>query len=323
MQVKRIKCPSCGIELDVRNSKSEIVKHIVCPMCQKQLTVDFPKEENLSGASVFPLGSLYYGDMCITLHEEVNPIQLPGFENVKIKVVRLIGGNTKCLVSVADKGTSVYVNEQVLEMDDEIALSIGDTLKVGNNSLTFGKPGKVIDNLQEDSQNSVSTEEPKKQHQRHQWAIAGITMVAALLIVWLLWPSKGKPEVSPTEKTTIADSIKKDTTQKKAEAPKSVSQDKGKDKTEKVDTPPEPTSEFELEQQALKGNVSAQIELGSRLIRRSGSSNVIRGIKYLRLAANNGSSEAQSTLTKVINTLQRQADRGDSIAYQILMSIDQ
>lgn len=324
----RIQCPSCGIILDVRNSKHEAVKRITCPHCQKQLAVDFRDE--VPQAPAKPLGTLYYGEMRIDLQEGVNQIPLPACDALEIKAVRLNDGNSKCLVRVLNDQQPVLLNGEPLGKDDEVALSIGDELRIGNTILTFGQQGKAPS--PEPKPEPKLVEKPKEQEapkaskpQAHipYWAIAGITMMAALLVAWLLWPSKEKPEVSPAVKTIIADSIKKDTTQKKAEAPKSVSQDRGKEKTEKVDTPQEPTSEFELEQQALKGNVSAQIELGSRLIRRSGSSNVIRGIKYLRLAANNGSSEAQSTLTKVINTLQRQADRGDSIAYQILMSIDQ
>ena len=43
MQVKRIKCPKCGIVLDVKNSKAEEEKRIVCPKCKVGLKVRFPK----------------------------------------------------------------------------------------------------------------------------------------------------------------------------------------------------------------------------------------------------------------------------------------
>ncbi len=45
MQVKRIKCPSCGVVLDVRNSKNESVKQISCPKCKVGLEVIFLPEQ--------------------------------------------------------------------------------------------------------------------------------------------------------------------------------------------------------------------------------------------------------------------------------------
>ena len=37
METLRIKCPSCGIVLEVRNSKNEKVKKITCPNCQNSM----------------------------------------------------------------------------------------------------------------------------------------------------------------------------------------------------------------------------------------------------------------------------------------------
>ena len=45
MQVKRIKCPSCGVVLDVTNSKNESVKQITCPKCKAVLEVKFPSQQ--------------------------------------------------------------------------------------------------------------------------------------------------------------------------------------------------------------------------------------------------------------------------------------
>lgn len=41
MEVKRIKCPNCGVVLDVRNSKNETVKIFTCPQCKATLKVQF------------------------------------------------------------------------------------------------------------------------------------------------------------------------------------------------------------------------------------------------------------------------------------------
>lgn len=43
MQVKKIKCPKCGVILEVKNSKNEEEKRIVCPKCKVGLKVRFPK----------------------------------------------------------------------------------------------------------------------------------------------------------------------------------------------------------------------------------------------------------------------------------------
>ena len=41
MQTKTVKCPSCGVVLEVRNSKNEEVKIINCPQCGMALRVRF------------------------------------------------------------------------------------------------------------------------------------------------------------------------------------------------------------------------------------------------------------------------------------------
>ena len=46
MQTKRIKCPSCGVVLDVNNSQNETVKQITCPSCKTALKVKFPPQQD-------------------------------------------------------------------------------------------------------------------------------------------------------------------------------------------------------------------------------------------------------------------------------------
>ena len=138
----RIQCPSCGIILDVRNSKHEAVKRITCPHCQKQLAVDFRDE--VSQAPAKPLGVLYYGEMRIDLQEGVNQIPLPACDALEIKAVRLNDGNSKCLVRALNDQQPVLLNGEPLGKDDEVALSIGDELRIGNTILTFGQQGKVL-----------------------------------------------------------------------------------------------------------------------------------------------------------------------------------
>lgn len=44
MQTKTVKCPSCGVVLEVRNSKNEEVKIINCPQCGTALRVRFQRQ---------------------------------------------------------------------------------------------------------------------------------------------------------------------------------------------------------------------------------------------------------------------------------------
>ena len=46
MQTKTVKCPSCEVVLEVKNSKNEEVKIINCPQCGTALRVRFPKQTN-------------------------------------------------------------------------------------------------------------------------------------------------------------------------------------------------------------------------------------------------------------------------------------
>ena len=53
MQTKRIKCPSCGVVLNVQNSKNESVKQITCPKCKAVLQVKFPPQQEPLEANTF------------------------------------------------------------------------------------------------------------------------------------------------------------------------------------------------------------------------------------------------------------------------------
>ena len=109
MEELRIKCPSCGIILDVRNSKNEAVKRIVCPHCKKQLAVTF--------------------------REEAQPAQF-----VEIKMVQLADGSTKTIIRVLTEGHEVKVNGSPLLKDDEVVLSPGDRLEVDGKDVTPTTP---------------------------------------------------------------------------------------------------------------------------------------------------------------------------------------
>lgn len=48
IEIKRIKCPNCGVVLDVKNSKDEAIKIITCPQCKAKLSVRFKRQESRS-----------------------------------------------------------------------------------------------------------------------------------------------------------------------------------------------------------------------------------------------------------------------------------
>lgn len=53
MHTKRIKCPSCGVVLDVQNSKNELIKQITCPKCKVVLQVKFPPQQEPQEAKTY------------------------------------------------------------------------------------------------------------------------------------------------------------------------------------------------------------------------------------------------------------------------------
>ena len=112
MEELRIKCPSCGIILDVRNSKNEAVKRITCPNCKKQLAVTF--------------------------HEEPKPAQF-----VEIKMVQLADGSQKTIIRALTDEHVVKVNGEQLLKDDEVVLAPGDKLEIDDTNGTFMREGYV------------------------------------------------------------------------------------------------------------------------------------------------------------------------------------
>lgn len=324
----RIQCPSCGIILDVRNSKHETLKQIVCPNCKKQLVVNFEEELELS-APPQPIEPLYYGEMRIDLQEGVNKIALPDSDKVEIKVVRLKDGYSKCMVRSLDDTIPVKVNGQQLLEEEQVVLSKGDYLAVGKTFLRAGTPGSLTPPSQEGTGDSGHTPLPKPHRKKERnfiWLYTALAFVALMGATIFLWPSEQK-KVSPASDDLVAQVV--DTT---VNNPQKDVEDKPKDtvkhEVKPPVTPPEPQvksikdlSDFDLEKLALKGNMEAQYELGNRLIHGDNPSSIVRGAKYLRMAARNGSKEANSVLEKAIMSLRQKASDGDSLAYYILKSI--
>lgn len=326
----RIKCPSCGIVLDVRNSKHEAVKQIACPNCQKRLAVNFEDAPAASEAVQVPIDPLYYGELRIELQLGLNCIPMHVSDKVEIKVVRLQDGNYKCLVSPLSDDASVKVNDQVLHQEEQMALSKGDILKIDKIVLSYAQPTGLLYGL--------SAKEPEKEQpvgkdvcpkeRNFVWLYASIAGVILMLSTILLWPSEPQKALGEAETNRDSNTVKpidsiKTLSQKQTENDDKPTRKIDEQKSAKPAAKGRETrpSDFDLEKRALNGDVEAQFVLGNRLVHGSGFNTVLRGIKYLQMAARNGHRQAAVVLDKAILALSERAGNGDETADGILKSI--
>lgn len=324
----RIQCPSCGIVLDVRNSKHEAVKRITCPNCHKQLAVDFQEEEKPE-IPLKPLEALYYGEMRIDLQEGTNQIPLPACDALEIKVVRLKDGNSKCLVHALKDEPAVLVNGEALGKEDEVALAIGDELRIGNTVLAYGQLMETHGGNSHNTEIDQNKEPvrpplvPRRRKSRLPYIVIALAAIVVCMFVIKHFNTK-KVENPLVEVADTPTSKPIENNDPPSNPPTDNCGHQVEIIEEKVVKEIDYTklSQYDLVQLANKNDARAQYELGKHYLKGEGSNTVVLGINYLKEASRNGSSEAQSTLINVINRLQRKADNGDSIAYQILMSID-
>ena len=310
MEELRIKCPSCGIVLDVRNSKNEAVKKIVCPNCKKHLAVTF--------------------------RDDPQPAQF-----VEIKMVQLADGSTKTIVRALTDDHVVKVNGEQLLKDDEVVLSIGDELQIDDTTGVFGKEGHV--NYQqtttpvqcpkpsqpiEHKATAPEPSAPSAEKTSSSWAYYVIPAIIVFLMIvcWQLWQRQPKTSVAETiDSVNIAtvDTSRARTIVEKVTGKPSRKQEE-KQRVTETRQPAKPVSStsslstYELEKLAMSGNVDAQYQLGKRWVNKHDSINVVKGIKYLKLAAQNGSSDARSALRTVFAALQQSAANGSTTASNIL-----
>ena len=156
MEELRIKCPACGVILDVKNSKNEAVKRIACPSCKTTLDIAFHEETKVD----FQIGSLFFGDARYELKEGTNVIgrkhpsskadiqiatgdPLLQTEHACVNVIRLKNGDGKCvlnglpsLYSSAD-GCCVSVAGLPLVEGDEVLLQSGDEIQLGETIIIY------------------------------------------------------------------------------------------------------------------------------------------------------------------------------------------
>ena len=310
MEELRIKCPSCGIVLDVRNSKNEAVKQIVCPNCKKHLAVTF-RDETPKAAQF-----------------------------VEIKMVQLADGSTKTVIRVLTDNHTIKLNGEQLQKDDEVVLTAGDQLQIDDRVGTFGSDGFLTYQKAEQPpvaqtpptstlQHASIPEEPVLKTAQPTATSSSNTIVLLVLaiaivvggIVWKFWPttSDTSTEAVPVLKV---DSIQPQDTPTQLSAP---SKQSAKVKQELRVEEKKPSqrnisslNNYELERLAMSGDVDAQCMLGKRWVNMKDSVSVVKGIKYLNLAARNGSSEARNSLRTVFSALQQSAANGNSMAANIL-----
>ncbi len=279
MEELRIKCPSCGIVLDVRNSKNEAVKRIVCPHCKKHLAVTF--------------------------HDEV-----PQSPYVSVKKVQLADGTTKTIVKALTDDHIVKINGEPLQQGDEVVLLEGDKLQVDE------KSSHPIPPLPKVPSNPPSSQG----HSSLYYIVFGVACIVGA-ILWK-YSSHVQPDIAEVKenKDTVA-LVKKEKPVTKKQPEKSQREQKPEVKKEQP-APDKPDnaslSNYELERMAMGGDVDAQYLLGKRWVSRHDSVNVVKGIQYLKLAARNGSSEANKALRTVFAALQQSATNGSSTAANIL-----
>lgn len=277
METLRIKCPSCGIILEVKNSKNEAVKRITCPHCKKQLAVTF--------ADV-----LYSQD------------------GIELKVVRVADGGDKYILRVVNSDKEVALNGEVLRQGDEVVLIHGDKVRIGQSELVFNS-GKLVPIMSVPNPQKEETRKPDKgtlpkpdkRSSRLAWILLAIFIVGGILAWYFIKPSSPKKqEIKDTDSIAVVlDTVSHKSAVKHTKTKKSekTSKKEVREKTpEKIDVQSDDNDDFSLEVQATKGDVQAQYKLGMRWVTSNDCTNVLKGVKYLESAARKGHSGAQYAL---------------------------
>lgn len=173
MQTKTVKCPACGVVLEVRNSQNEEVKIIHCPQCKMALRVRFQRqvdepmdaETHIPGLSedndtvIAGLGSsagkafivcdgrkyeLREGDNIVGRKASTTTadVQLAVTDryisrlNAIVKV-RKTGGNLLVTIANYKNQNPIKVGAVTLLNDDELVLENGNEFTMGQTKMTL------------------------------------------------------------------------------------------------------------------------------------------------------------------------------------------
>lgn len=162
MEVKRVKCPQCGVILEVKNSKNEAVKSFSCPGCHASLSVTFQKQEVDDSITRLPTRQVEHASLPMLISNgqafqlslgrniigrkattSVADIQIPTEDRLISRHHALImveedpaGGYRVRLTNYKNKNLTRVNGVDVVD-DDEIFLEEGATLLMGATVLTF------------------------------------------------------------------------------------------------------------------------------------------------------------------------------------------
>ena len=298
MEILRIKCPSCGVVLEVKNSKNEAVKKIKCPNCQTQLAVTFADlPTSMPPVSRKPIDKIYQGETALQLKEGINTIlDVPSHEAL-INVLALANGDWKYVLQALSSEVEIKLNCLPLQKGDEVNLSLGDEVVIGQKLFSFGKPSIVETPVQQTKVVDVpNTDQPfTKETSRRPWLPIVVFVGCLVFSVWYFWPSKPNLQPKAVETDTIVtvkELVKATSPKAKSEKKKALSSKPEKKKKDSSVQSDSDASEYNLETKAAKGDVSAQYNLGIKWVTSNDCSTVLKGIRYLEAAASKGHVES-------------------------------
>lgn len=175
IQKTRVKCPSCGVLLDVRNSTGATEKEVSCPNCKSRIVVKFnnanplnsspsseANEQNefhtsfISGLTDGIMGKLLYNGQAYPLQMGINSVgrkASSSTSNIQIEtsdrsmsrlhsiinVTRMFDGTLRTTIKNANNKNATFVSGQILCDGDTIVLNDGDVIKMGNVNVSFVK----------------------------------------------------------------------------------------------------------------------------------------------------------------------------------------
>ena len=173
MQTKTVKCPSCGVVLEVRNSQNEEVKIINCPQCRMALRVRFLRqadepmdaethipgrcEENdteiaglgISAGKVFIVcgerkyelqeGNNIVGRKSSTSTADIQLAVADRYISRQNAVIKVRKTSDNLLVTIANyqNQNPIKVGAVTLLNDDEVMLENGDVFSMGLTKMTL------------------------------------------------------------------------------------------------------------------------------------------------------------------------------------------
>ena len=161
MESKKIKCPKCGVILEVKNPNNEAVRTFSCPRSKVGMRVTFREEEPATVLGTKPNGRnqsirprLLYGGEEFALCDGRNvvgreaqssqaTVQIPtpdhfmSRQHAVVMVSAMADGGRKAVLSCYQNKNALVVDGQPLEPGDEVRLHDGCRITMGETTVTF------------------------------------------------------------------------------------------------------------------------------------------------------------------------------------------